>query len=168
MQAIPLLVSSFDDFHAVLREEMSTVEPEALRWRAGPGVNTIAFLFWHIVRDEDVVISEVCRLPQVWTEDDFATRLGLPEQEQGTAMDPADAGHIDYDMAAFMGYAESVWQRTSTALPRLPEAALDQTAWPGSNWNNAQLLVEGCLGHSWLHLGEIRFCRGLLGWRGPE
>lgn len=168
MQAIPLLKGAFHDLHEVVREEMATVDVGTLEWRAGPGVNTIAFLFWHMVRDEDVVLSDVGRREQMWAEGGFAGRLGLPKTEQGTGMDLEQAGRLRYDMEAFMEYAELVWERRGNVLDGVAEDDLDRVAWEGSNWTTAQLLVEGCLGHSWLHLGEIRFCRGLTGWRGPE
>ena len=168
MRAIPLLRGAFDDLHEVVREEMAGVDPASLEWRAGPGVNTIGFLFWHMVRDEDVVISHAGGREQAWVEGGFAERLGLPEHEQGTGMDIDRAGSLRYNMKAFMEYAEQVWERTGTTLGSLDGDDLEGVAWEGSEWTTAQLLVEGCLGHSWLHLGEIRFCRGLMGWRGPE
>jgi hypothetical protein len=53
-------------------------------------------------------------------------------------------------------------------VSRLSEDDLDRQAWPESDWTVATQLVEGSIGHAWVHLGEMRAIKGLRGWRFRE
>ncbi len=168
MDAIEVIRAGFGDLHRELRADLAECEPEWLWWQAGPEVNHIGFLFWHGVRDEDVVVSHVCKAPQAWAAEGWHERFEMDAKEQGTGWSQSAMGRLRYDVAAFMEYAERTWARTQELLPALGEADLDPPAWEGSEWTVARQLLQGCLGHGWLHLGEIRFIKGLKGWRFRE
>lgn len=168
MDSIEVIAQSFEHVHEAMREDFMDLPPRDTWWQAREGANHIGFLFWHLVRDEDVVVSHVCGLEQLWLSDGWPERLGLPADEQGTGTTASAVNAVRYDLAAFMDYAAAVWRRTPPAIRKLSEGRLDEAAWPGSDWSVMQQLVEGCLAHSWLHLGEIRFIRGLRGWRFRE
>jgi len=163
MNAIALLHRSFDDLHVALREDRAGVDPAWLWWQPAPGLNHIGFLWWHLVRDEDTVLSYLAKEPELWTGEGWNERFGLEAKDQGTGLDPSRLESFRYDWEGFAEYAEGVWARTLPILDRLTEGALEAPAWPGSDWNVAQQLVEGCLCHSWMHLGEIRSLMGLQG-----
>ncbi len=166
MNAISLLSQSFEDLHRELRGDMAEVRPEMLFWQPAAGVNHIGFLFWHLVRDEDTMIADLTGQPQVWEAGDWAPRLGLEMIGRVATLSPEDAGRLRYEFSRFLEYAEQVWLRTLEAVPAFTESRLDTETWPG--WNLARSLVEGSIGHGWLHLGEIRYAMGLQGWRFRE
>jgi hypothetical protein len=168
VNAIELLRQEFDHVHEALRADLGEVEPEWLFWQPAEGLNHVGFLFWHIVRDEDVVVSHVTRQPQLWQAGGWHSRFGMSADEQGTGLSPAALAQFRYNLHEFMSYAEAVWAEAGPRLARLSEPALEAPAWPGSGWNVGRQLVEGCLGHAWLHLGEIRSLMGLRGWRFRE
>lgn len=167
MNGVEVIRASFEHVHRELRQDIAELPPETLFWQPAPGVNHIGFLLWHVVRDEDLVVSHVC-IPQLWAAEDWAGRTGLPASEQGTGLEPERVDSLRYDLTLFLSYAERVWARTGPALAALADADLDPPAWPGSASTVAQQLVEGCIGHTWLHLGEIRYIKGLRGWRYRE
>jgi GNAT superfamily N-acetyltransferase len=144
------------------------VPAEDLWWQPAVGLNHIGFLFWHVVRDEDVVISQVTGGAELWSRGRWHERLGLDPAAQGTGFDPATLPTLSYRLEMFLEYAEEVWARTGPLLQQLSPGDLERPAWPGSGWDVARQLVEGCCCHSWLHLGEIRTLRGLRGWRFRE
>ena len=168
MDAIELVRQGFEHVHRALREDMGEVQPEWLFWQPEPGLNHIGFLFWHLVRDEDVVVSHVTKERELWQMGAWHGRFGMDERAQGTGLAAGHLEHFRYDMAGFIEYAEEVWARTPAALSTLTETDLDPPAWPGSDWNVGQQLVEGSLCHCWVHLGEIRYIMGLRGWRFRE
>lgn len=168
MDAISLLQQEFANLHTGLREDIDQVEPEWYWWQPAPNLNHIGFLFWHIVRDEDVVVSYVTKREPRWTAEGWHKRFGMDAKEQGTGLDPAAMAALGYDPTEFLAYADSVWAATGPALGTLTAEELEGPAWRGSEWNVGQQLVEGCLAHSWLHLGEIRLTMGLRGWRFRE
>jgi hypothetical protein len=167
MHAIQLIQEGFDHVHQALLDDIGEVASEWLFWQPASGLNHIGFLFWHLVRDEDAVVSYVTKRPELWGEG-WSERVGMEGNEQGTGMAPERIDAFRYDMDSFLPYAEHVWARTGPALAELSEADLDGPAWPGSDWNVGQQLVEGCLCHSWVHLGEIRSLMGQRGWKFRE
>ncbi|MGH2608228.1 MAG: DinB family protein [Tepidiformaceae bacterium] len=168
MHAIQLIQEGFDHVHVALREDLAEVEPEWLFWQPEPGLNHIGFLFWHLVRDEDQVVSWLAREPQLWPSEGWHERFGMDAKEQGTGMDASRLESFRYALPEFMEYAEGVWARTGPLLATLSEDDLDKPAWKDSPWNIGRQLVEGVLCHAWVHLGEIRAVMGLRGWRFRE
>lgn len=168
VHAIQLIQQEFDSAHEALREDIAQVQPEWLFWQPEPGLNHIGFLFWHLVRDEDQVISWLAREPQLWALEGWHERFGMDAKEQGTGLEPSRLESFHYELPAFMDYAEAVWARTRPLLATLTETDLDRAAWKDSPWNIGRQIVEGVLCHAWVHLGEIRFVMGLRGWRFRE
>lgn len=167
MDAAEFLAHGFAYLHEALREDIGQMDPEWLFWQPRPELNHAGFLFWHIVRDEDQVIGHVRGLPEVWRSEGWHSRFGMDESEQGTGFDPTALDAFRYHLREFMGYAEAVWARTETEVGKVTDADLQRPAWDG-DWSVERLLNEGCLGHGWLHLGEIRYVKGLRGWRFRE
>jgi hypothetical protein len=168
VNVLELLAASFGHLHEALGADIAEVSEDDLWWQPAEGLNHAGFLFWHIVRDEDDVTSHVSRERQLWVTERWHERLGMDANEQGTGLASERLETFRYDRAMFMEYAASVWARTGPLIQGLDEGALVRPAWPGSDWDTARLLVEGCLGHGWEHLGEIRSLKGLRGWRFRE
>lgn len=168
MNATDLIRQGFAHLHEAVRADIAQVEPDWWWWQPAPTVNHIGFIYWHLVRDEDAVVSWVTRRPQLWLEEGWHTRLDLDSNEQGTGFSVDEASQFRYDLAVFQLYADTVWARTAPSLERLTEEDLDRAAWKDSPWNIGRQVVEGCLAHGWLHLGEIRLLMGLNGWRFRE
>jgi DinB superfamily len=169
MNAIDLLRLAFDDLHTAIREDLEDVSDDWLYWQPAPGLNHIAFLLWHLVRDEDVVVSwSVRHKPQVWEAGGWPDQLGLDHHAQGTGFDPADLGTIRYGLPDFMVYVEAVWAETDAGLQTLTESDLDQPVVGFPSMSVASQLTTGSVAHGWVHLGEIRSIKGLKGWRFRE
>jgi len=167
MDASQFLANGFAYLHGSLREDYEQMDAEWLFWQPRPELNHAGFLFWHIVRDEDQVISHVRGLPEVWLEEAWHERFAMEESGQGTGFDPSALDMFRYEPEQMLAYAARVWSRTEAEVAKVTDADLQRPAWDGP-WNVERLLNEGCLGHGWLHLGEIRYVKGLRGWRFRE
>lgn len=167
MDAAGLLRLGFRELHEAAREELEDIDAEWLFWQPGPGLNTLGFLFWHLVRDEDEVVQRwVLRRTPLWQRDAWFERLRMDPKAQGTGFPPDAVAAFRYDLAAFLPYAELVWAETDAGLASLTGEGLDRLIAPG--FLVATQLVTGCLGHAWLHMGEMRQVKGLRGWRFRE
>ena len=143
--------------------------PDDLFWQPAEGVNHAGFLVWHIVRDEDTVISgSVLNQPELWSREGWDARLGMDSREQGTGFDSSELGRIRYDIEELLGYAGRVFEQTDSAMAALPSTRLQEDLPWSDQWRLANLLTTGCLSHGWVHLGEIRQLRGLRGWKFRE
>jgi hypothetical protein len=83
---------------------------------------------------------------------------------QGTGLEAAALADFRFEISDLMEYARAVWASTDDGLARLTAADLDSAA-PGAGGSSvASLLMTGSVAHDWVHLGEIRYIRGLQGW----
>lgn len=167
MNAAEVLTLAFDGLHEAIREDfVDAPGNEELFTQPIPGLNHPGFLLWHLVRDEDLVTHHVRGGETLWVAEGWHSRAGFGRTEQGTGFATGRAAELRYELPDFMAYAERVWSSTRELLRGMSEADLEGPGY--GEWNAARLLLDGCLGHGWLHLGEIRYARGIGGWRARE
>ncbi len=95
MEAAELLRLAFGELHTALRDDAGSVDEATLFWQPGEGINHAGFLLWHLLRDEDTVVSETLRgAPELWATGGWPHRLGLDEGGQGTGFDASALGSI--------------------------------------------------------------------------
>jgi hypothetical protein len=161
---------------------------EQMRLRPVAGLNSIAWLIWHIARVEDVAINAlVAGAPQVLERGGWSARLGLPSATLGTGMDDAEVEQVSrqVSIAALLDYRMAVGRRTREVIAQVQEADLDQpvdpariaglvpqgsitapAAWLVDAWQGQPLrffIAMPATAHSYLHLGEAWCIRTLLG-----
>ena len=170
--------------HTVLRGV-----PEAqMRLRPHPGFNSLAWLFWHMTRSEDIgVNSIIAERTQVLDHDGWLGRLGVARRDLGSGMtdDEVDRFNARIDVAALLAYRGAVGRQTHQIIRVLPPDVLDQVidrdllqrarddgafgaraAWVPQRWlgkPKAFTLTWTVLTHTLIHLGEGLVVRRLLG-----
>ena len=77
---------AFKDAHKYLMQALDGLTADELMWQPQPGANHIAFILWHMFREEDRFFQyKLQGAPQVWEEGRWYERLNLPH-------DPQDVG----------------------------------------------------------------------------
>jgi hypothetical protein len=162
---------------------------EQLRTRPGPGLNSIAWIFWHLSRLEDVVVNTILRgEPEVLDREGWLDRLGVSTRHVGTSSQDEevdDFGRL-VDVAALRAYRAAVGRETRAWLERVDLAELERVpdlearlaAAPRTLAERAGWLRRFYAGrdgyffvafpivdHGYLHLGEALVTRGQLGAR---
>jgi hypothetical protein len=155
--------------------------------RRPQGLNSIAFLLWHIARTEDVAANVVIAgQPQVFDEGTWAPRLHVARRDLGFGSTSEQVQEIGaaVDLANLRAYRLAVGRRTRALVQSLPVTAwemvvgqdridqairegavLPQWLWPREKWamqRVARLLSWPCLGHSTMHLGQAMWVRKLV------
>lgn len=162
-----------------LTEEQLRIRPH--------GLNSIAWILWHIARAEDVAINViVASRPQVWDADSWSERLRVARRDVGTGMtaDEVAALSASIDIPALRAYRAGVGQRTREVAQSLPlsewdrsleaeryQAAANQGAF-GPNAGGLAKFWEGktaafflswvAVGHNLSHLGQARWVKKLV------
>jgi hypothetical protein len=170
MTPVELIQSELKRMHTMLAGHLDGLSPEQLHARPGghPKANTIAWGVWHMVRTEDNVVQFILqnkRTP-VWTEGGYAEKLGLPPVAQGTGMSTEDAHALRInDVALFREYMQKAWASTEQFLATLDAASLDRavTIKPLGEMTVGRALAQVCVGHGFLHCGELELARTLVG-----
>lgn len=166
MTSARLLTDALDRVREVVHEVVDDVTPEELAYRVDPEANTIAWLVWHLTRVQDDHIADAAGLPQIWTDQGWAERFGLP-------LPPADIGygHTPDQVAAvrvesgalLTGYHDAVHRQTvdyagglaDDDLPRIVDRAWDPPV-------TLAVRLVSVISDSLQHAGQAAFVKGVV------
>ncbi|HEU4346039.1 MAG TPA: DinB family protein [Candidatus Binatia bacterium] len=174
--------------HAQVEKEfLQGLSEEQMRCRPG-GLNSIAWIVWHMARCEDVLNVLIADHPQVLDHEHWFDQLQVANRDVGTGMADADVSALSasVDLTALHGYYNAVGQSTVAVVTSLQPQELD--AIPdlhrlhpdveGVFQENAMWAISeraglskgwwlGHLGiaHNQMHRGEALTIRGLQGIR---
>ena len=163
------------------------VTDSQMRLRPGKGLNSLAWLLWHMARTEDVNVNVVVTDGrQVW-DDGWARRLNVARTDIGTGMteDEVDDLSAALDLSAARAYRSAVGRRTREVVAALGERVLEEIVggadvarasaagaigpraeWLVPFWQNhsrATRLATVCVTHNAIHLGEAQALRSVAG-----
>jgi hypothetical protein len=154
------------------------------------GVNSIAWLVWHLTRVQDAVLSRfVAERAQVLDEGDWNRAMGLDRRDVGPGMTGADVDALSraIDTTALQAYHRAVADRTRALAAGLAPAAWDEVVtpdlvrhavaedrllieaggWVGDFWakglTRGWFLLQVGLLHPYGHCFDAMVTRGLLG-----
>jgi hypothetical protein len=192
MDAIDFFLVRYEQTHRVLGDPaIKPLTAAQMRGRPHPGVNTIAWLLWHMARVEDVGVNRFVADRAQVLDDGWLARLGVARRDVGTGMSDAEvddfSGRVDLD--ALRGYWDAVTRRTPEVAAGLRGGDLDRVVpkeqvervaraegavAPGAEWltefwaggrTRAWVLAQTPLLHVYGHYFEARVVAGLWGSR---
>lgn len=165
---------------------VSKLTEDQLRLRP-QGLNSIAWILWHVARTEDVAANVVIAgRRQVLDEDDWPSRLRVTRRDIGTGMTPEQVGELSaaVDIPSVRAYRLAVGRRTREIVTALRAEAWDtpidraridrgfaegaflpDAKWPYTFWGDGTvgwLLSWPCLGHNNMHMGQAMWVRKLV------
>jgi len=111
----------------VEREFLQRLSDEQIRLRPD-GLNSIAWLVWHMARCEDAINVLIAGRPQVLDQENWLTRLNLSLRDVGTGMADDEVSDLSarLDLAALRGYYTAVGRRTVEVVKSLRPQELDE------------------------------------------
>jgi hypothetical protein len=174
--------------HSIEDELLGGLTGEQVRRRPRSGLNSLAWLVWHMARCEDVAMNVLLAdRAQVLDDGHWLDALGVSRRDIGTSMTEQEVADLSehIDVGALRGYRVAVGRRTREvvghlcaealreALPAprlrraLAEGALgsERARWVESLWDGKSLAWFLWLGngHNYWHLGEGFCVRSQLG-----
>jgi hypothetical protein len=167
---------------------LSDVTDDQARMRPAEGVNSLAWILWHMARCEDMGVNVVVAgRPQVIESDGWVDRLRLSRADIGTGMSDDEVADFTerVDLDALKEYRNAVGSRTREVVKGLPlgqwaelqdvdamkrvteaEALSESGQWIASVFggkSKALILSHTCVAHNFWHLGEGVTVRSLIG-----
>jgi len=138
---------------------------DQLAWRPDPQANSIAWLVWHLTRIEDDHVAHVAGQSQVWAEEGWADRFGLPfpVAEHGYGHSSAEVSQVRASADLLTGYHDSVAARTLDYVATLTPDDLDRVV--DEHWDPPVTLgvrLVSVVNEVNAHLGQAQYVRGLL------
>ncbi len=173
MQPTRQLADGFGRVREHVTQVLEGLHPEVLTARVDPEANSIAWLVWHLTRVQDdhlAAAAEALGHPdggrQVWVEEGFASRFGLPFDDSATGYghSPAEVAQVVVESGALLrDYHEAVHARSVSFLSRLEEDDLDVVV--DRRWDPPVTLgvrLVSVLDDTTQHAGQAAFVRGVL------
>lgn len=187
------MITYIRERHLMLHEQTLTkvlANPaEKLRLRPQPGLNSIVWNIWHLLRIEDITLSRfVGNIPQVHSAQ-WQQQMRIAYGDMGTAMSSGDVDVLSQtiDIPGLIGYQKAVCAQTQAILADLDMSRLSH------RWDAAHMravvageavcipaITEGVISywgalsvgrfvvdytqvHPNMHVGELQVIAGLVG-----
>ncbi len=172
MGTIDYYQTTMKGIHKSLLEAVEGLTEEQLHFRALDKGNHIAWIIWHSVRTEDLVLNLMLQKKSpVWNAEEWDKKFGMDPRSQGTGMPEEEAAALRIeDMDEFTKYMENVFKSTEDYLSTISEEDLGVVQdLPGMGKRSLSEVIGGTiLQHFASHLGEISYIKGLMGVSGSS
>ena len=131
---------------ALARDPFALDLPDADLRRRPHGLNSVAWCLYHTARSEDVGVNRfVVGQPELFDEEDWIARLGVPHRHTGAGMTDPEVDDLSarIDLDALKAYRLAVGRRTRAVIPRLDAFPLADLVDPA--------LVDACVADGTAH-----------------
>ncbi len=162
--------------------QLAETPDDKLYQRPGPSQNPPGFIFWHILRIWDLdncLLNNTNPLKDdIWHRDDFSTQagynpdgLGLRGLGMGVGYNDAEVDAMQVPREILTTYKDQLVAATNAFLDAADEESI--RAERPSPINPAEKLtsamrLQHTVTHSYHHIGEIRFIKGIFGISDPS
>ena len=159
-----ILVDAFGRIREEVAGVLGGAGEEALVWRPDLQANTVAWLVWHLTRVQDDHIAAAFDRPQVWIEQGWADRFGLPfaPDETGYGQSPQEAGRVRVAADLLGGYHEAVAARTAELVASVAGSDLERVV--DERWDPPVTLavrLVSVIADDLQHVGQAAYVKGL-------
>ena len=165
MTPAELLIDCFERVRESVDAVLDGLGDDALVARPAEDANTIAWLVWHLARVQDDHVAGVAGLEQVWTADGFASRFGLPFDDEaiGFGQTSEEVGQVRAPAELLGEYHRAVHARTVDYLAGLGAHDLDRVV--DERWDPPVTLgvrLVSVVNDATQHVGQAAYARGML------
>ncbi|MDO8148948.1 DUF664 domain-containing protein [Isoptericola sp. b515] len=164
MHGIAVLQDLYSRIFPTVRRAVAGLPEAALTERLDPAANTVAWLTWHIGRDQDVQVADAVGRDQVYARG-WADRFDLPFglHDTGYGHTAEDVARVRAPADLLLGYVEAVAAESLDVLDHLTDDDLDEVvddAWDPPVTRGVRLVSVGL--DSLEHAAQIAYLRGVL------
>ncbi|MBI2165845.1 MAG: DinB family protein [Chloroflexi bacterium] len=137
---------------------------DELSWRPGPQANPVGFVFFHIVRTEDVFFHRsIERLAEVWEKEGWAARMPAPAAGWGTNWTAEQVADFQCPPAeTLLAYGEAVRNSGLQVLKGLSVSRFTEPVRPNRPDYTVANALQSIITHEAHHQGQIDYLVGLL------
>jgi len=161
-----LLVDGFGRIEEGVPAVVDGLSVDELLWRPDPEANHVAWLVWHLARQQDDQVAHLADARSAWLEDGWVDRFGLPyaPQVHGWSMSSDDVGAFTVaDPGLFAAYQAAVHARTVALLDGLDADRYAEVV--DARWDppvTVGVRIVSVLDDAAKHLGQAEYVRGLV------
>ena len=163
-----MIVEIFERVSQTVARTLEGLTQEELNQQPSHDSNSIGWLVWHLLRVQDLTISDLSNTEQVWIKGKWYNKFNR-------SADPMDfgLGHTPEDLAAFkspdiqtlLTYQKAVDEKAKSYLNQLPESELDRKL-DHPVFPTVAARIISALSDSLQHAGQAGYIRGLIQGKG--
>jgi hypothetical protein len=163
-----LLLDGFERIRENVADVLDGLSAEQLAYRLDADANPVSWLVWHLTRVQDDHVAAAFGVPQVWSSDSWAERLGLP-----AGMTDHGYGHTREHVASVAAataasgllgeYHEATYAQTVKLVSEVRDADLDRVV--DKRWTPPVTLgvrLVSVLDDDMQHVGQAAYVRGIV------
>jgi hypothetical protein len=166
MNSAELLTDGFGRISPNVHRTLDGIAPEALTARLDPDANSIAWLVWHLTRNQDDHLADAFDGEQLWTAQGWADRFALPFDPSATGYGQSsdEVAAVQAPAELLLGYLDAVTAQSLSYLKSVTDDDLDRIV--DTNWDPPVTLgvrLVSVVNDDAQHLGQASYVRGQLG-----
>lgn len=159
-----LLIDAYDRSVDGCRTILNGIDDDTLHARLTGSSNSIAWLVWHIAREQDLQIAHAAGREQVWTEQGWVERFDRGPADFGLGDSPEQVAAFRVDgPEVLLGYLTAVREAAVEYLGTVTEAELDEVI--DDNFDppvTRGVRLVSIIDDAAQHTGQAAFIRGAL------
>jgi uncharacterized damage-inducible protein DinB len=166
MRGTDLLADAFGRIKETVHRSVLGLSGEELAFRLDEDSNSITWLVWHLTRVQDDHVADAAGTSQVWSDDGWDRRFGLPfpAEETGYGHDADEVSAVRVPSGDLLtGYHDAVHERTLRYLSTLSDDDLDRVI--DESWDPPVTLgvrLVSVINDDMQHAGQAGFLRGVV------
>ncbi|WP_419702552.1 mycothiol transferase [Promicromonospora sp. NFX87] len=166
MRGTDLLADAFGRIKETVHRSVIGLSGEELAFRLDEDSNSITWLVWHLTRVQDDHVADAAGTSQVWSDDGWDRRFGLPfpAEETGYGHDADEVSAVRVPSGDLLtGYHDAVHERTLRYLSTLSDDDLDRVI--DESWDPPVTLgvrLVSVINDDMQHAGQAGFLRGVV------
>jgi uncharacterized damage-inducible protein DinB len=166
MRGTDLLADAFGRIKETVHSSVLGLSGEELAFRLDEDTNSITWLVWHLTRVQDDHVADAAGTSQVWSDDGWDRRFGLPfpAEETGYGHDADEVSAVRVPSGDLLtGYHDAVHECTLRYLSTLSDDDLDRVI--DESWDPPVTLgvrLVSVINDDLQHAGQAGFLRGVV------
>ena len=159
-----LLRDSFTRLVEQVDELTDGLTEDQAGYRPSPNANSIAWLIWHSARVQDIQLTPIAGIEQVWTHEGWVDRFGLdlPRNDTGYGHGPGDVAKVRAPADLLAGYYHAVHKLTLDYVAGVTAEELTRIV--DRNWDppvTASARIVSIIDDCAQHLGQAAYVLGI-------
>ncbi len=165
MNSAELLIDGFARVSQNVHRTLDDLRSDALTVRLDPDANSIAWLVWHLTRNQDDHLADAFDGEQLWTTQGWADRFALPFDVRATGYGQRsdEVAAVQSSAELLLGYLDATTAQSLDYLKSVTDADLDRIV--DRDWDPPVTLgvrLISVLSDGLQHAGQAAYVRGVV------
>jgi uncharacterized damage-inducible protein DinB len=163
METKEIILKSLEESQRYLNEALEGLTREELARSPGAESNSIIFIYWHLIRVEDIWINRVIRgHGELYDADGWAEKLGTPPKESGARYDKEKLKAWPVpEMEVLREYAAAVREKTMDLIQSTTTEKMAEVIRPDTRFDTVGAILTHLITEIALHVGQTHYLHGL-------